>query len=105
MTDPAPTPIVVTSAQGVTDALQALIRYLVVIVGFFAGLGKLIGQQNAVAATTYVQDNLGGLVAAVFGLIALFTAAWGIYKTFKRGSQVATVAASDAVPNRVAHLK
>lgn len=95
-------PIVVTTAQGVTDALQALIRYLVVIVGFISGLGALIGRGDAAAATTYVQTNLGGVVAAVFGVVGLVTAAWGVYKTYKRGAQLAVTAAH--APDRVAKI-
>jgi hypothetical protein len=104
MADGTQTPIEVTSAQGVTDALQALIRYLVVIAGFITGLGTVLGTHDAAAAVAYVQTNLGPVVAAVFSLVGLLTAAWGIYKTFKRGSQLATVAASSQVPNSVARL-
>lgn len=99
---PVTTPIEVTSAQGVTDALQATLRYLVVIFGFLSGLGSLIGKRDAAAAVAYVQTELGGVVAAVFGLIAIGTAAWGIYKTYKRGAQL--VVAADAAPNSVAKV-
>lgn len=102
MNDTVKEPIVVTSAQGVTDALQAALRYIVVVVGFMSGLVKLVGEQNTVGAVTYVQDNLGGVVAAIFGLVALGTAAYGIYKTWKRGAQL-TVAA-EAAPNSVAKV-
>lgn len=91
MTEEVKTPIVIDSAQGMTDAMQAAIRYLVVIVGFLSGLGALIGQQDATAAVTYVQSNLGGAVAAVFGLVALGTAIYGIYKSWKRGQQLNAV--------------
>lgn len=77
------------SAQGVTDALQAALRYLVTIVGVLSGLGALIGKHDAAAAVAYVQINMGEVVAAVFGLIGLGSAAWGIYKTWKRGVQAA----------------
>jgi maltodextrin utilization protein YvdJ len=94
--------IVVSSAQGVTDALQATLRYVVVIVGFLSGLASLLGKQDAAGAVNYVQTNLGGAVSAAFGLVALGTAAWGIYKTFKRGSQLAI--AAEAAPNSVAKV-
>jgi hypothetical protein len=77
---------------------------MVVIAGFMSGLAKLIGEKNTVEAVTYVQTNLGGVVAACFGLVALGTAAWGIYKTWKRGAQLSTVAASSEVPNHVAKI-
>lgn len=104
MADQVTEPVVVTTAQGVTDALQATIRYLVVIVGFLSGLAGLIGKGATVDAVTYVQTNLGGVVSAVFGLIGLCTAAYGIYKTWKRGAQLTTVAADPDVPNHVAKL-
>ena len=94
----------VSSAQGVTDALLATLRYCVVIVGFLSGLGSLIDRGDAAAAVTYVQTNLGGVVSAVFGLVALGTAAYGIYKTYKRAAQLVTVAADPEVPNHVATL-
>lgn len=100
-----PTQIEVTSAQGVTDALQAFIRLVLVVVGFFSGLTALIGKHDAAAATAYVQTNLGTLVAAIFGLVGLGSAAWGIYKSFKRGSQVASVAGDSRVPDSVATIK
>jgi hypothetical protein len=102
--NPTPEPIVVTSAQGVTDALQAVIRYLIVIVGFLSGLGSLLGKHDAASAVAYMQTNLGDTVAAIFGLVALGTAAYGIYKSYKRGSQLSTVAADDRVPDRVAKI-
>lgn len=96
-------PIEISSSQGVTDALQAFLRYLVVIVGFFSALGSLLGKQDAVGAVTYAQTNLGGLVSAVFGLVALGTAAYGIYKSFKRGAQLVDV--EPHTPNAVLRLK
>lgn len=98
MVDQVQEPIVVTSAQGITDAVQAALRYLVVIFGFLSGLSALIGKGDAVAAMTYVQTNLGGTISAIFGLVALGTAAYGVYKTWKRGAQLSTAAAE---PNHV----
>lgn len=105
MSDPTEPPILVTSAQGVTDAVQAALRYVVVIVGFLSGLGALIGRQDAAGAVAYVQTNLGGTVAAIFGLVGLGTALYGIYKTYKRGQQLSNAAANPAVPDRVLALK
>lgn len=102
MTDTIEEPIVVTTAQGVTDAVQAALRYAVVVAGFISGLGAFLSRQDAVGAVTYVQTNLGGVVAAVFGLIGLGTALYGIYKTWKRGSQLAI--AAEAAPNSVAKV-
>lgn len=95
-------PIEITSAQGVTDALQAALRYLVVIVGFFTSLSAFIGRSDAAGAVTYVQTNLGGVVSAIFGLVALGVAAYGIYKTFKRGAQLVDV--EPHAPNSVIRL-
>lgn len=105
MVDQANTPIEVTSAQGVTDLLQAVISYIVIISSFVSGLGLLIGRHDAAAAVAYVQTNLGPVVAAVFSLVGVATMVWRLYKTFKRGSQLATVAASSEVPAHVARLK
>ena len=102
MTDQVKEPIIVTSSQGVTDALQAALRYFVVVFGFISGLASFLSHQDILGAVTYVQTNLGGVVAAVFGLISLGTAIWGIYKTWKRGAQLAV--AAEAAPNNVAKV-
>ncbi len=94
----------VTSAQGLNDALQAAIRYSIVVVGFISGLSAVLGRDGAAAATSYVQDNLGGVLAALFALGGLAVAAYGVYKTWKRGAQAAMVAASPKVPAALAEL-
>lgn len=98
-------PIVVASQQGTIDGLQAAIRYLIVLFGFFSGLASIIGKGDALAAATFVQDNLGPVVGAVFGLISLATMLYGIYKTFRRGAELSTAASSPRVSDTVLTLK
>jgi hypothetical protein len=77
------------SSQGLTDALQAAARYVFTIWAVMTGLFAVIGKHDAVALATFIQANVGVAVAAGFGLAGLLTAAWGVYKTWKRGIQAA----------------
>jgi hypothetical protein len=96
-------PIEITTAQGVTDAIKATVRYVGVIITFVMGLGGLIGQKNAEGAVTYLNENLGGAVSAAFALGGMCIAAYGIYRTWKRGQQLVQV--EPHAPNSVLRLK
>ena len=98
-------PIVVSENAGFIDGMQAAIRYLVVIVGFITAVLGLLKTKDIAGLIAYIQANGGQVLAAVLGLIALATAAYGVFKTRKRGAQIATVAASPRVPESVATTK
>lgn len=90
---------VVSKSAGILDTLYAAFRYLVVIVGAVPLLLKLLGARDLVAIIAYFQSAEGqGLIAALSALIAL---AIGLFKTFKRGSQVVSAAANPAVKDIV----
>lgn len=105
MVDTTQEPIKVSANAGIIDLLQAAGRYAVVIVGFVTALLTLFKAHDLAGAAVYAQNNLGQAIGAILGLVAAGTAAYGIFKSGKRGSQLATVAADDAVPDEVAQIK
>lgn len=105
MVDTVKEPIQVSANAGVIDLLQAAGRYAVVIVGFGTALATLFKAHDLAGMATYAQNNLGQAVGAVAGLVAVGTAAYGIFKSGKRGAQLSTVAADPTVPDEVAQIK
>jgi hypothetical protein len=100
-----PQPVVVSANAGLIDGIQAAARYLVVIVGFITAVLGLLKTRDIAGLIMYIQNNGGETLSAVMGLIAIGTAAYGVFKTRKRGVQVASVAADPDVPDHVATLK
>lgn len=99
----APAPIVVGANAGILDLLAAAGRYLVVIIGAVPLLLQLLGARDFAAIIAYFQSADGSaLIAAVGALIAL---GYGLFKTHKRGAEVAAVAANPKVPDSVAQIK
>lgn len=100
---PAAKPITVSANAPIIDLLTAAGRYLVVIATLFPVALAVLKTRDIAAILEFVRGNDGAtLLAAIVGLA---TFAYGLYKSHKRGAQVATVAADPAVPDRVAQLK
>lgn len=100
MPDTVTPPIVVSANAGIIDLLTALGRYAIVIVTAIPILLKLLGTHDLVAIIAYLRGSDGtALTAAVIGIGTLL---YGLWKTHKRGAQIATVALSPSVPERVA---
>lgn len=100
--DPHPK-IVISTEQGINDALQALVRYVWTIVGVVTGLVTVIGTGKAEDTVTYIQSNIGLTVGAIIGLSGLVTAGYGIYKSWKRGRELEKV--EPLVPDSVIAVK
>lgn len=98
-------PVVVSANAGLIDGIQAAARYLVVIITFVTAMLGLIKVHDIAGMIGYIEANGGSTLAAVSGLIALGTAAYGVFKSQKRGAQVASVAANPKVPPEVATTK
>lgn len=97
------TQVVVNKAAGPLDTLYAAIRLLFVIGGTIPLLLKMLGEHNFAAIVAYFQSAEGSAFLAAGGtLIALV---WGLIKSFRRGKQLAGVAAHPAVPESIATLK
>lgn len=75
---------------GLIDSLQAAARYVVVLITFTTAVLGLLKVHNIAGMITLVQDNGGQVLAAVSGLIAFGTAGYGVFKSHKRGVQVAS---------------
>lgn len=98
-------PIKVASNTGLIDGIQATARYLVVIISFVTAVLSLLKVHDIAGIISLINSNGGDVLGAIAGLIGLATAAYGIFKTQKRGAQIATVAANPAVPPEVADIK
>jgi len=98
-------PIVVSANAGLIDGLQSAGRYAVVLIGFTTAVLGLLKVHDIAGMIALIQSNGGQVLAAVSGLIALGTAAYGVFKSKKRGTQIATVAANPVVPDAVATIK
>lgn len=103
MPDTKPAPITVNANAGVNDLLFAALRYIVVIATAFPTLLVLLKDHDIAAIHAYFTSDAGKAVVAA--AISLGTLAYGLYKTHKRGAQVATVAGDSRVPNTLAKLK
>jgi len=93
-------PIVVSENAGAIDTLTAALRYLVVIAGTIPLLLTFLGQGDVVGLIAYLQSADG--VKFTAAVVAVVTLAYGLWKTRKRGAQIATVAMDARVPNAVA---
>jgi hypothetical protein len=87
----------ISSNAGLIDGIQAAARYLVVIVTAITAILGLVKTHDIARIINYIQANGGTVFAAIAGLIGLATAAYGVIKTQKRGTQVANAAAEPAV--------
>lgn len=87
----------VSSNAGLIDGVQAAARYIVVIVSFVTAVLGLFKVHDIAGIIAYIQANGGTTLAAVMSLIGLGTAAYGVFKSGKRGGQVATAAAEPQV--------
>lgn len=85
--------ITVKSNTGLMDGVQALLRYVGVIAGFVTAMLALFRVHDIAGMAAYVQANIGTVIGAVVGLISLATAAYGVFKSGKRGSQLADAGA------------
>lgn len=97
-------PVVVSANQGIVDSLMAGARYVAVIATALIAIVGFLKAHDVAGLSAYIQANGGDLLTAISGLIAVATAAYGIYKTHKRGAQMATVAADPKVPQSVAQI-
>lgn len=105
MVDDVKQPVVVSANAGLIDSVQAAARYAVVLVGFTTAVLGLLKVHDIAGIIALIQSNGGQVLAAVSGLIALGTAAYGVFKSRKRGAQLANVAADPEVPDEVAQIK
>jgi hypothetical protein len=103
MPDTTDKPIVVNANAGIVDLLTAAGRYLAVIAATLPILLTFFSTRDIIGFIAYLQSEDGLKFAAALG--GLVTLAYGLWKTHKRGAQVATVAADPAVPDRVAQIK
>ncbi len=96
-------PVEVRANAGVIDTATAALRLLTVVLTTVPILLTLIGARDLVGFITYLQGEDGiALAAAVSGLAAI---GYGLFKSHRRGAQIATVAADRRTPDAVAKIK
>jgi hypothetical protein len=95
-------PIQASTSQGGIDGSLATLRYLVTILTAFPVIFALLKAKDIVAIYQWTQSNEGMLFVAA--LVAVGTPAYGIFRTWWRGRQVAAVAADRRVDDDVARL-
>lgn len=103
--EPVNPKIRVSENAGAIDSIQAAARYASFLVTAVVAILGFLQAKDAVGLMAYIQSSGGQIVAAVSGLAAFGIAAYGVFKTWKRGAQVATVAADPRVPDKIAALK
>lgn len=79
-------------AVGLGDALQASIRYITVIIAMTGAILGFLKTKDVAGLLAFIQSSGGEFLAAILGLIGVATAAYGVFKTHKRGVQAATPA-------------
>lgn len=95
--------IKVSANASVFDTLTAAGRLIVVIGSTAPAAALLLRKHDLIGLYDYFQGQQGvALIGAVSGLVAL---GYGLYKSFKRGKQVADVATNPDVPEDVATTK
>ena len=98
-----PAQIVVSGYAGTLDTLYAAGRMLLLIFSAVPVLLTLLGKHDLLSLITYFEGDSGkALLGAVVGLA---TVVFGLLKSFKRGTQIASVANNAAVPSSVAITK
>jgi hypothetical protein len=95
--------ILVSKNQSVQDTLTAAGRMILVISSTVPVAALFVQKHDLIGLYNFFQGNQGAaLLGAATGLVSL---GFGLYKSFKRGKQVADVAANSKVPSSVADLK
>jgi hypothetical protein len=103
MTDEVTKPVVVNANQGLFDTIAAALRLLAIIVSTAPAAALIVKKHDLIALYDFFHTQQGiALAGAVTGLVSL---GFGLYKSWKRGAQVATVAADERVPVSVASIK
>jgi hypothetical protein len=105
VTDPVISkPILVRASQGLIDTLVAALRLIIVILSAAPAAILLVKKHDLIGLYDYLHNDAQGvaLAGALSGLAAIV---YGLWKSYKRGAQVATVAADPKVPPSVADLK
>lgn len=96
-------PIQVSANASIIDTLTAAGRLALVVIGAVPILLKLLGAHDFLALVAYFRSTDGAtLIAAVSGLAAI---GYGLYKSHKRGNQLATAAADPRVDDDVLTIK
>ena len=96
-------PVVVSANAGVKDTLTAAGRLILVVMSTAPAAALLIRKGDLIGLYNYFQSQPG--IALGGALMGLASIAYGLYKSYKRGKQVADVATNPNVPDSIATTK
>lgn len=95
--------IKVSESAGGLDALFAAGRILIYVLGSIPVLMTFIGTRDLIGFIAFWQSQEGLKLGAAIG--SLITIGWGLWKTWRRGRQLAKLGASRKVPDAAIALK
>lgn len=105
MVDETPAGVVVPANAGLIDGVQSALRSIGLLLTFAVAAAGFFKTKDFAGLVAYVNANGGQALAAVSAVGGFAIYAYGIYKSHKRGAQIATVASNDQVPDSVATTK
>lgn len=94
---PTPAPVTVSANAATNDPLFAFLRYAVVIIAAFPTLLALLKDHDVAAIHAYFTSDAGRVVVAA--AVGLGTMAYGLWKTYRRGSSLVSAATDPANQN------
>lgn len=100
MTDEVKKPIVVSATQGRWDTFAALFRLMAIVLSTAPAAALFVRKGDLIGLYDYFHTQPGAaLLSALGGLVA---GGFALYKSWKRGAQLGSVAADNRVPDEVA---
>lgn len=96
-------PIIVKPNQGLLDSLSATARLLLIVTSTAPAAALFVRKGDLIGLYDYFHTEPGQ--ALLLALSGLASGAFAIYKSHKRGAQIATVAQDSRVPAKVADVK
>jgi hypothetical protein len=101
----AQAPVVVSANAGLVDGAQAALRSLGLLIAFAVAVVGFVRTKDIAGLAAYVHANGGQATAAASAIIGFAIYLYGVYKTHKRGAQIASVASNPSVKDSVARIK
>lgn len=93
-------PIIASANQGKWDTLAATFRLLAIVASTAPAAALLIRKGDLIGLYDYFHTNQGAALLAALGGLA--SGGFALYKSWKRGAQVGSVATDSRVPSEVA---
>lgn len=99
MTDVVKKPIVVTKLQGRWDSFAAFLRLLAIVASTAPAAALLVRKGDLIGLYDYFHSEPGVALLAALGGLA--SGGFALYKSWKRGAQLASAGSDHRVPDEV----